>query len=126
MCFDGGVGSSGIGKLLRNNFTSEDEIYANCWNYESQSTDQMPFGWTCDEKCFTSNDFVDEVMLNVDMGLYFDFQTQKDVAGKQFGCPGLDNGNWKNDDHGCSKGKHTKYLFKNVFCIRLSSHAYGS
>ena len=111
MCFDGGIGKSGVGKLIKKNFTSEDEVYANCWDYETQSTDQIQNGWTCDEKCLTDTDFNDEVMLNVDMGLYLDFEVKKEWAGRQIGCPGFDkykDDRWNQNKNGFSHGTEAK------------------
>ena len=36
---------------------------------------------TCDEKCLVPDEFGDEIMLSVDMGLYLEFQTKKEWGG---------------------------------------------
>ena len=110
ICYDGGVGKSAGGKLLKSgNFSSQADIDANCYNYATQSSSHMKHGWTCPEECYVGpTDFVDEVALNVDMGLYLDFQTDESKAGLQSGCPGME-GNLKKVNQGgypatCPKG----------------------
>ena len=109
ICYDGGVGASGNGKLLKSgNFSSQADIDATCYNFATQSSSHMKHGWTCPEECFIGTDFVDEVALNVDMGLYLDFQTDESKAGLQSGCPGME-GNLKKVTQGgypatCNKG----------------------
>ena len=36
---------------------------------------------TCDEKCLIPDEFGDEIMLSVDMGLYLKFETKKEWGG---------------------------------------------
>ena len=76
-------------------FGSESEVNKNCYNPSTQLESGGP-GWTCADVCYTPDDFVDEVMLNSDMGLYLDF-TVDQATGRQLGlgedgtvsCPGL-------------------------------------
>ena len=76
-------------------FGSEAEVNKNCYNPSNQLENGGP-GWTCEDVCYTPDDFVDEVMLNSDMGLYLDF-TVDHATGRQLGvredgtvsCPGL-------------------------------------
>ena len=37
---------------------------------------------TCDKKCMVPDEFGDEIMLSVDMGLYLKFQTKKEWGGR--------------------------------------------
>ena len=113
VCFDGGIGTSGVDRLLKSgNFSSEADIYANCWDFASQSTSN-PFEWTCSQDCYTEIDFVDEVALNVDMGLYLDFQTDKKKAGLQSGCPGMElveNANQGGKEVFCNLGPFAHFV----------------
>ena len=59
MCFDGGIGKSGWGKLMPV-FGSESEILKNCYDGSQQVVNGGP-EWSCDSKCVTMDDFVDEV-----------------------------------------------------------------
>ena len=36
---------------------------------------------TCDKECLIPNEFGDEIMLSVDMGLYLNFTTKKEWGG---------------------------------------------
>jgi len=76
-------------------FGSEDAVNQNCYNPATQLKNGGP-GWSCEDICYTPDDFVDEVMLNSDMGLYLDFTVDL-KTGRQIGlredgsvsCPGL-------------------------------------
>ena len=101
MCYDGQIGKSGLASMLKV-FGTEAEVDENCYNAANQLVDGGP-GWVCDNKCYTPDDFVDEVMLNSDMGLYLDF-TVDQATGRQLGhgqdgtvsCPGLvDDREWR-------------------------------
>ena len=77
MCMDGQIGHSGVDKLFKKNqnsnppFSTEAEVWDACWD---PSTQQSGYKWTCPSKCYIGSDFVDEVMLNPDMGLMWDFE----------------------------------------------------
>ena len=94
LCYDGQIGKSGMTQMLKV-FGSEAEVNKNCYNPSTQLETGGP-GWTCGDVCYTPDDFVDEVMLNSDMGLYLDF-TVDQATGRQLGykedgtvsCPGL-------------------------------------
>ena len=94
LCFDGELGRMGLKMMLRV-FDTEEEVYENCFNPSKQLVDGGP-GWICDEQCYTPDDFVDEVMLHSDIGLYYDFNVDLET-GRQLGtnedgeviCPGL-------------------------------------
>ena len=94
LCYDGQIGKSGMTRMLKV-FGSESEVNRNCYNPSTQLESGGP-GWTCADACYTPDDFVDEVMLNSDMGLYLDF-TVDQATGRQLGlgedgtvsCPGL-------------------------------------
>ena len=94
LCYDGQIGKSGMTRMLKV-FGSEAEVNKNCYNPSTQLESGGP-GWTCADVCYTPDDFVDEVMLNSDMGLYLDF-TVDQATGRQLGlgedgtvsCPGL-------------------------------------
>ena len=94
LCYDGRIGTSGLGKMLKV-FDSEAEVNQNCYNAANQLENGGP-AWSCQDVCYTPDDFVDEVMLNSDMGLYLDF-TVDPATGRQLGyrddgtvsCPGL-------------------------------------
>ena len=98
ICFDGGVGKSGVGKMLKV-FDTEPEIWENCYKASSQLVGGGPC-WRCDDQCRTPNDFVDEIMLSSDMGLFLDF-TVDNSTGRILGygldgsvsCPGLVDAN---------------------------------
>ena len=82
-------------KMMLRVFDTEEEVYQNCFNPSKQLVDGGP-GWICDEQCYTPDDFVDEVMLHSDIGLYYDFNVDLET-GRQLGtnedgeviCPGL-------------------------------------
>ena len=95
LCFDGGLGGgSGTNKMLEV-FATEAEVNQNCFNPSNQLVDGGP-GWICNSTCFTPDDFVDEAMLNSDLGLFFEFNVDP-KTGRQLGynedgtvlCPGL-------------------------------------
>ena len=91
MCFDGQIGHSGMDKLWKNPnspFSSASEerqhnygqfnikywfyqVWDQCWD---PSVQQVGSQWTCPADCYTGPDFVDEIMLNTDMGLMWNFQ----------------------------------------------------
>jgi len=64
-------------------------VVKGCWDPAKQSSD-TPNKWTCDKKCLIPNEFGDEIMLSVDMGLYLNFTTKKEWGGRPMGCPGMD------------------------------------
>jgi len=82
LCFDGGIGKSGLGKMLQI-FEDEEEVYENCYDPSQQLVNGGP-EWSCNPICQTKDDFVDEVMLNSDMGLYLDFEVDQ-ATGRQIG-----------------------------------------
>ena len=95
LCYDGGLGGgSGMNKMLEV-FATEAEVNENCFNPSNQLVDGGP-GWICNSTCFTPDDFVDEAMLNSDLGLFFEFNVDP-KTGRQLGynedgtvlCPGL-------------------------------------
>ena len=94
LCYDGQIGKSGLTRILKV-FGSEADVEKNCYNPSTQLESGGP-DWTCEDVCYTPDDFVDEVMLNSDMGLYLDF-TVDQSTGRQLGykedgtvsCPGL-------------------------------------
>ena len=78
LCYDGQIGKSGMTRMLKV-FGSESEVNRNCYNPSTQLESGGP-GWTCADACYTPDDFVDEVMLNSDMGLYLDFTVDQATA----------------------------------------------
>ena len=64
-------------------FEDEEEVNENCYNASQQLVKGGP-EWSCDPICRTTDDFVDEVMLNSDMGLYLDFEVDQ-TTGRQIG-----------------------------------------
>ena len=64
-------------------FDNEEEVNENCYNSSQQLVNGGP-EWSCDPICQTTDDFVDEVMLNSDMGLYLDFEVDQ-ATGRQIG-----------------------------------------
>ena len=99
--------------------TTEAGVFAACYDISKQLVDGGP-GWTCEEKCYTPDDFVDEIMLNCDLGLYLDF-TVNQTTGRQLGygrdgsttCPGLAEAKWASGrvrgatEANCAKGPHS-------------------
>ena len=101
LCYDGQIGKDGL-KAMLEVFGTNAKVDENCYNANNQLKAGGP-GWVCDNKCYTPDDFVDEVMLNSDLGLYLDF-TVDPATGRQLGhgedgtvsCPGLvDNVDWR-------------------------------
>ena len=67
----------------------------------------------------------DEVMLNVDMGLYLDFEVKKEWAGRQIGCLGFDivKGNkWNKNYNGFSVGTEAKCNNKSKLFLSQKLH----
>ena len=106
MCFDGQIGHSGLDKLWQNNnspFDTSDEVWDQCWNPTNQQSGSQ---WTCPQNCLTGPDFVDEIMLNPDMGLMWNFQVNK-KTGRPFQkkkasdktplCEGINEKSWRTD-----------------------------
>ena len=61
MCFDGGIGRSGQKQLMDKWKWSEEEVFENCYDSSKQVENGGP-EWSCDPKCLTDDDFIDEVM----------------------------------------------------------------
>jgi len=121
LCYDGKIGASGLGKMLQI-FEDEEEVNENCYDPSQQLVNGGP-EWSCNPICRTTDDFVDEVMLNSDMGLYLDFEVDQ-TTGRQIGtrkdgsisCHGIVDANnlarrWARGDTGaateanCDKSK---------------------
>ena len=64
-------------------FQDEEEVNLNCYDPSQQLVNGGP-EWSCNPICRTTDDFVDEVMLNSDMGLYLDFEVDQ-ATGRQIG-----------------------------------------
>ena len=106
MCFDGQIGHSGVDKLYTmnpnnpRNFSTKADVWNQCWNPTQQ---QSGSEWTCLEDCLTDADFVDEVMLNSDMGLMWNFYVKKTGRPEQKGrasdrtplCTGINARSWR-------------------------------
>ena len=102
LCYDGGIGASGHGKMATE-FSVEIAACeaaggTDCFTsvvrtacYDETDPGQKPGGgpeWRCNPRCVTQDDFVDELMLNSDMGLFWQF-TVDPTTGRQSGCGGL-------------------------------------
>ena len=111
MCMDGQIGHSGVDKLFKKNqnknppFSTEAEVWDTCWD---PSTQQSGYQWTCPAKCYIGPDFVDEVMLNPDMGLMWNFEVNS-TTGRQWEtgfasdgvtplCTGINQDSWIGDN----------------------------
>ena len=100
-------------------FEDVEEVNKNCYNGSQQLVNGGP-EWSCDPICRTEDDFVDDIMLNSDMGLYLDFEVDQ-ATGQQIGtrkdgsisCPGLVNANWKAEAWANGNRLLDKVPFKN-------------
>ena len=51
-----------------------------CYNPTNQKPSADLPTWVCDDRCVTPDDFVDDIMLSSDMGLYYDFTVDSETS----------------------------------------------